>query len=328
MGIIKSGVPQGSVLGATLFIIFINDLCEGKFNGKLTSFADDTALCYSERDWQSVQHAMNGDLEALKWWFTVNRLLLSAEKTKYINFSLIKPFNFTDPIKFKCTLCLSRQTICMLNNCATVDQTDSIKYLGLHVDAELCWKIHIKKLKDKVNNSIRYFYFLRNLSNTPILRMLYFALIQSRLEYGLVFWGNTYDSYTKPLFIQQKHALRLISYKNRFEPSKPLFIQHKIFPLKYLYVFKALNLFSSVYKKIPRNENEYILKLRNPNQFLVSKPKNTFFTKTFGFIVLKFFKKLNENVQMLIINKKVFLNKVKKWLSQLEDIDALFILLN
>lgn len=193
MGTIKSGVPQGSVLRATLFIIFINDLCEGKFNGKLTSFADDTALCYSERDWQSVQHAMNGDLEALKWWFTVNRLLLSAEKTKYINFSLIKPFNFTDPIKFKCTLCLSRQTICMLN-CANVDQTDSIKYLGLHVDAELCWKIHIKKLKDKVNNSIRYFYFLRNLSNTQILRMLYFALIQSRLEYGLVFWGSTYDS--------------------------------------------------------------------------------------------------------------------------------------
>jgi hypothetical protein len=327
MGTIKSGVPQGSVLGATLFIIFINDLCEGKFFGNLTSFADDTALCYSEDNWQIVQQAMNKDLEALKWWFTVNRLVLSAEKTKYINFTLKNSFNFVDNIKYKCTLCLSRHTTCNLK-CATVNQTKIIKYLGLQVDEELGWKFHLNKLKDKINMALRYFYFLRELSNSQVLRMLYFALIQSRLEYGIVFWGNTYESYTKPIYLQQKHALRLILYKRKCEPSRPLFIDQKIFSLKYLYVYKVLNLFCIVHGNIPRNVNEYKNKLRNPNQFLVSKPNNTFFTKTFSFIAPKFYAKLPINLKVLINNKQLFLSKVKKWLFQLENIDDLFQILH
>ncbi len=133
-GYIKSGVPQGSVLGIILFLIYINDLCNANLKGNLTSFADDTALCYVEKSWTDIELAMNSDLEAIQWWFSNNNMLLSPEKTKYINFSLREEQEFNNDIIYKCVDCLCQNTIC-LNNCAVVLRTNSIKYLGLILDS-------------------------------------------------------------------------------------------------------------------------------------------------------------------------------------------------
>lgn len=74
---IKYGVPQGSVLGPILFLVYINDLCSGKFMGDLTCFADDTALCHHKNNSIILRQEMQTDLNKLKKWFTVNRMALS-----------------------------------------------------------------------------------------------------------------------------------------------------------------------------------------------------------------------------------------------------------
>lgn len=327
IGEIKSGVPQGSVLGAILFIIYVNDLCNARFRGSITSFADDTALCYSGNNWTEIQVAMNYDLELIKWWFTVNNMLLSTEKTKYVNFSLKKNINFIDQIVYKCVNCVGNNVFCAQNQCKILNKTNEIKYLGVFLDSEVKWKVHISKLKYKINNLLRYFYFLRDLCNENILRMLYFSLIQSRIEYGIVFWGNTYESYLSQIYLQQKHLVRLISFRNRFEHTRPLFIKHRILPLKYLFVFKVLKLFYSKSGNIPINDNTYRLKLRHANHFDIPRPMNAFFTKTYSFIAPKMFNLLPETIKKAK-NKNLFLKKLKKWLLELDNINFLLQIIN
>jgi hypothetical protein len=133
----------------------------------------------------------------------------------------------------------------------------------------------------------------------------------------------TFESYSKPLYIQQKQFIRLISYKNRFEPSKPLFKIHKILPFKHRYVFKVLKFFYNQRGNIPVVENQYKRMLRNANLFTIPKPAISFFTRTFKFIAPKIFNQLPLGIRNSP-NEKQFLFKVKQWLFQQEGIDFLF----
>lgn len=279
MGTIEQGVPQGSVLGAFLFLIYINDFCNGTFKGNLTSFADDTALCYVYSDLNLMENHINYDLKAIQWWFTENKMCLNVDKTKYINFSLRRKFYFNDYLLYKCVNCLTKPTRCE-TFCKEVGRTTSIKYLGLTLDQEVNWKVHISNLKSKLNSSLRLFYFLRDLCDENILRMLYFSIVQSRIEYGISFWCGTYTSSMNVIYIQQKQFLKLISNSSKKEPSRPLFLHFKIMPLKNLFIFKVLKLFYNRSGDFPRQNNPYKMRLRKAEDTLVPKPNNTFFTKT------------------------------------------------
>ncbi len=253
MGYIKYGVTQGSVLGAILFLVYINDLCNGNFIGNLTSFADDTALSYVKNNWAEVKHDIQQDLDALQWWFTMNHMLLSPEKTKYITFNLRSGAVLQDVILYKCIACLCQHTQC--NNCAVVSQTDSIKYLGVILDKEINWKKHIQSLKSKLNNVLRYFYFLKDICNQKLLRSLYFSLVHSRLEYGIFCWGGTFEVHLNSIFVQQKKFLKIITKTGRREPSYPLFLEQRILPLKYTFVLKVLKLYYILSGNLPEKSN-------------------------------------------------------------------------
>lgn len=318
IGYIRNGVPQGSVLGSILFLIYINDLCNANFNGKVTSFADDTALSYVKNTWDEINQGMTSDLKAIQWWFTNNNMLLSPEKTKYINFNLRNKYNFDSSIIYTCVDCLCKNTVC-LSKCAIVSQTDSIKYLGMILDAELNWKSHINKLKKVINNTLRYFYFLRNICNEDVLKMLYFSLVNSRLEYGIFCWGGTYETNMKPIIIMQKKFIRIIKHKNKTEASFPLFVNLRILPINYMFVFKVLKLFYILSGNLPQLDNVYKTKLRTKEQFLVPKPNFTFFTKVYCFLGPKL---LNLTPKHIIGSKNVksFANKLKTWLLNIDDL--------
>lgn len=164
------------------------------------------------------------------------------------------------------------------------------------------------------------------MTSEQVLRTLYFSLVQSRIEYGIIFWGNAYHTHLNPIIIQQKHLVRLISRKGKFESSLPLFINKKILPLKYLFVYKVLKMFYSKSGNMIPNDNTYRNKLRNAEKFLLPRPNNTFFTKSYSFLAPKMFNLLPNNIKN--VNRgNLFAAKLKKWLLSLEEIDYLFLII-
>jgi len=210
--------------------------------------------------------------------------------------------------------------MCKTSKCAGVERISVIKYLGVHEDSEVNWKIHISTLKSKINSVIISFYFLKSMINKQLKRILYFALVQSRIEYGIIIWGNAFSTFLNPIYLQQKHIIRIISDKRRFEHTAPLFKELKILPLRHLFVFKVLKLFFEKSRHNHKNKNVYRNRLRNPDQFVVPKPNNAFFTRTYSFISPRLFNKIPNELKNSS-TKSIFLKLLKTWLIRLDSIE-------
>lgn len=218
-------------------------------------------------------------------------------------------------------MCNKKSNICLTKTCSTVEKTGNLKYLGVVLDQDLNWKSHATNVKIKLNNVIRLFYFLRSKCSGNVLRMLYFALVQSRIEYGLFLWGSAYNVHLNSIFLQQKHFVRIITAKKITEPSRPLFVQLKILPLKYLFVFKVLKYYIRSHLSNFHNQtNKYKNKLRNADHVEVPKPRNVFFSKSYIFIGPWVFNKLPNSIKNSV-SETVFIKKLKIWLLGIEHID-------
>ncbi|KAG8315496.1 hypothetical protein J6590_108218 [Homalodisca vitripennis] len=196
-------------------------------------------------------------------------MVVNATNTKIINFDFIG-FNFNYIFKYHANSC-SDLARC---NCDEIEQVNEIKYLGIVLDNKIMWKPHINKLRSEVRKSITTFYFLRNICNAQCLRSLYFALINSRLQYGIQFWGGTHDVLINKLFVTQKYFIRIISFKNQRDHTE--------------HIFKVLRLFFKMSGN--RGTKNLTYKTRSTSRRLFVKPKvnKSFFLKTFVYLGPKF----------------------------------------
>ena len=134
-GHITMGVPQGSVLGPLLFLLYINDICSAVPGAKVKLFADDTNLFLYEKDLLSLYAKANASLEYLSKWFIANRLSLSVEKTCYTVFGAKH---------------LDLQNLELKIDNKTIHLVASCKYLGVIIDSNLTWQEHIDHLYKKL----------------------------------------------------------------------------------------------------------------------------------------------------------------------------------
>ena len=190
---VKFGVPQGSVLGPLLFLIYINDLEAHVKLGKLVLFADDSNLITTAACSEDLETATFIELANIQQWFQENGLVLNADKSTYILFRHRNKPDI-DP-----TVMIGGEVL---------ERADSGMFLGIGVDEHLNWSCHIDKLCKKLSSTI---YLLRNMRpycDDAMLTSLYHSLFVSVARYGIANWGGGSASNMYRVLILQKRALR------------------------------------------------------------------------------------------------------------------------
>ena len=241
--ILEYGVPQGSVLGPLLFLLFINDL-PNCTNFKVTLFADDTFLRLESENLNTLKREANKEMENVSKWLISNKLTLNIIKSNYMIISKQK---------------IPENDFILKLNGKNLKRCQQYKYLGLIVDQSLSWKPHIQGLCDKLGRMSGVFAKLRHCANISTVKSVYYALVYSRLQYCNLIWGNASKEIIKPLNVIVDRIVRIMSFApfqttstQQFFDELELLNLSKIHKLeKAKFVFKYKN------SKLPANFENY-----------------------------------------------------------------------
>jgi hypothetical protein len=241
---IECGVPQGSILGTLLYLIYVNDIAKS-CNENILSFADDTSLYLSDSNIDNLFSNANIQLNKLYEWFCANRLSLNPNKTKFIILKTPNSSLNTTGLE----LCIDGIPLTQIG----VNFTEkSTKFLGLHIDETLSWRPHLSEINKKISYAIFVIKQVKHILPMDCLKTLYFAIVHPHLTYGILAWGNASSSVLHRTTILQKRAIRTIHRSNYNSHTEPLFKSSGILNVKDLYDFQvALFMHDYVCKKLP-----------------------------------------------------------------------------
>ncbi len=196
---IVCGVPEGSVLGPTLFLFYVNDIKNVSDEIDCHQFADDTNLLYVSptKSLPSMQRVMNRNLYKYYTWFCLNRLTVNPTKTEIM---VVRGQTHQLGIEnFDLTLCGIQ-----------IKPINAVKYLGVLVDDKLNFKAHIAALTAKLSRNVGVIRKLSKCVPNKILRNVSFALVYSHLTYCVLIWGINYDTTLRPIQIVLNRLIRVL----------------------------------------------------------------------------------------------------------------------
>ena len=236
------GVPQGSVLGPLLFLIFINDL-PGASDLFSWLFADDTALALSSDNIQDLEIRFNCEVKKVHNWLLANRLSVHyMDKTQFM---IVQA-----PNKKNRATTSSNFKLFMGNH--EIERTDNYKYLGILIDDKLSWDLQIDKLCSKLSSVCGVLSKVRHYLDRESLMLIYNSLFDSRLRYGILAWGTSSEQKLSKLRVLQNRAVRFITFSSFRTPAAPLFASLKILPLnEILFHQKSIFMHSLHYNTLP-----------------------------------------------------------------------------
>ena len=198
---IEYGVPQGSILGPLLYLLYVNDIANAS-SGLVLSFADDTSLIVNDSNLNTLFEKANIEMNNLYSWFCANKLSLNAKKTKYLVIhSQYHKADFTN-----LDITIDNSTLTRVGN---GENEKSTKFLGVWLDENLTWKNHINHVGNKISRAIYMISQVKRILPIESLRTLYFAMIHPHISYNIMTWADVTNLDKAKLNKLQKRAIEL-----------------------------------------------------------------------------------------------------------------------
>ncbi|KAI5640631.1 reverse transcriptase (RNA-dependent DNA polymerase) domain-containing protein [Phthorimaea operculella] len=296
----KYGVPQGSVLGPLLFLLYVNDI-PYIVNHKCVMFADDISVVVTSDKKNSTilehQCDINSTINSIVTWLDNNNLKINFTKTKYMQLNNFKNFDsildiFYADIK--------------------IENVQNAKFLGITLDKQIKWTNQVDEICSRVNRFVYALKRLRNITNKKTAVTAYHAYVQSVLRYGLIFWGSS--SCIGRVFVSQKKCIRAICGIPPMESCKPFFKNLSILPLPSLYIYEVsvfvknnIHMFTDAGSINSRNRRDLRRLVYGQN------PRTHQYSKNCSVMFIRIYNKIPKDIKLLC--NKPFKKALYLWIS-------------
>lgn len=293
---VERGVPQGSVLGPLIFLLYVNDLPVHTEANYTVLYADDTTLAADGESPTELAYKLNRLAENFTLWCKKNSLILNSTKT------VVMQFSSRNQLTSQFTVKVEREVIC---------SSAVTKFLGVMLDSNLSWTSNIDTVCKKLNSAYYAILQLKNTLYPKQLLQVYYSLVYSHISYHIVLWGNSPNA--SRVFIMQKRIIRLIFNLDFQQTCREHFRNHKILTFPSIYIYKCILYAKNHFNEFPRNQDFHKYSTRHGKQFCIPKHSTTLYEHSPQYNGIKFFNHLPLSIKTLN-NQNHFKRALKNFL--------------
>lgn len=291
-----SGVPQGSILGPLLFLLYINDL-PSALKHDCILFADDTTLLIKSKDKNTLEAETNDVLKNIIDWLDLNNLKINLNKTSAIQFLTRNAADVPLNIKYENS---------------HIQKAVSATFLGITIDQNLNWKEHVDGVCEKLDRFAFALRRLRLVASKEAALAAYHGYVSSVLRYGLIIWGNSVE--VQRAFLVQKKCIRAICGAGYIDPCRPLFEQLKILPLPCQYILGLCMYIKNNPNLFPLHIKSMGKSSRDLHKLFIPSQRLKLFSNNVHCMAIKVYNRFPSRVRALPLTS--FKLTLTKWLHQ------------